>query len=71
MPKITFSNKSNDFYQSLKTAVDEYFVNKGVKKTGDWRLYIKTFILVGTAAATYFTIMSLFQYGQCTAFVHY
>jgi linoleoyl-CoA desaturase len=57
MAKITFSNKNNEFYQSLKTSVDEYFETKGIKKTGDWRLYIKTFILVGVAAATYFTIM--------------
>jgi linoleoyl-CoA desaturase len=57
MPKITFSNKNNEFFQSLKTAVDDYFVTKGIKKTGDWRLYIKTIILVGTAAASYFAIM--------------
>ena len=57
MPKITFSNKNNEFYQSLKTSVDEYFETKGIKKTGDWRLYIKTIILVSVAIATYFTIM--------------
>ncbi|MBP6432518.1 MAG: acyl-CoA desaturase [Ferruginibacter sp.] len=57
MAKVTFSNKNNEFYQSLKTAVDQYFETKGIKKTGDWRLYIKTIILVGTAAATYFAIM--------------
>ena len=32
MPKITFSNKNNEFYQSLKTSVDEYFETKGIKK---------------------------------------
>jgi linoleoyl-CoA desaturase len=70
MAKITFSNKNNEFYQSLKTSVDQYFETKGIKRTGDWRLYIKTFILVGVAAATYFTIMlvpmsTLLTYALC------
>ena len=29
MAKITFSNRNNEFYQSLKTAVDEYFEASG------------------------------------------
>ena len=53
MAKITFSNSNNDFYQSLKTSVEEYFTKNGIKKTGDWRLYIKTITLVATAVAMY------------------
>jgi linoleoyl-CoA desaturase len=53
MAKITFSNRNNEFYQSLKTAVDDYFTNNNIKRTGDWRLYSKTIILVGTAIAAY------------------
>ncbi len=66
MPKITFSNKNNEFYQSLKTSVDEYFETKGIKKTGDWRLYIKTISLVSVAIATYFTIMLVPMSGLLT-----
>jgi linoleoyl-CoA desaturase len=53
MPKITFSNHNNEFYQSLKTSVDEYFQKNAIKKTGDWRLYIKTLILISTAIIAY------------------
>jgi linoleoyl-CoA desaturase len=53
MPKITFSNRNNDFYQSLKTAVEEYFEKNNIKKTGDWRLFSKTIILIGSAIAMY------------------
>jgi linoleoyl-CoA desaturase len=53
MAKITFSNSNNDFYQSLKDEVEEYFV----KKTGDWRLFSKTIILVSSAIGLYLMIM--------------
>ncbi|MBL7701839.1 MAG: acyl-CoA desaturase [Ferruginibacter sp.] len=53
MAKITFSNQNNDFYQSLKTSVEEYFSKNNIKKTGDWRLFSKTIILVIIAVAMY------------------
>jgi linoleoyl-CoA desaturase len=57
MAKITFSNSNNAFYQSLKTSVDSYFTNNNIKKTGDWRLYSKTIILVVTALTMYGLLM--------------
>ena len=57
MPKITFSNRNNEFYQCLKTAVDEYFEKNKIKKTGDWRLYIKTITLIGAAITGYCFLM--------------
>ena len=57
MSKITFSNKSNAFYQSLKDAVDEYFVTNQIKKTGDWRLYSKSVILIVAALSFYSLLM--------------
>ncbi len=57
MSKVTFNNKNNEFYQSLKASVDEYFEKTGQKKTGDWRLYSKTVILVGVAVASYCLLM--------------
>jgi linoleoyl-CoA desaturase len=53
MPKLTFSNNNNEFFCSLKKEVDEYFSSKNIKKTGDWRLYIKTITLVFSAIAIY------------------
>lgn len=57
MAKITFSNSNNDFYQSVKASVEEYFVENKIKKTGDWRLFIKTIILIGSAIAMYLLLM--------------
>ncbi len=57
MAKITFSNSNNEFYQSIKTSVDEYFATNKIKKTGDWRLYIKTITLVTTAITMYGLLM--------------
>lgn len=57
MPKITFSNRNNEFYQSLKVAVDEYFEKNKIKKTGDWRLYSKSIILIGAAISGYCFLM--------------
>jgi linoleoyl-CoA desaturase len=57
MPKVTFNNKDNAFFNSLKTSVDTYFKDSNIKKTGDWRLYSKTFILVGSVIGIYLTIM--------------
>ena len=53
MSKITFSNKNNEFFQSLKASVDEYFTQNNIKKTGDWRLFSKTIILVASGLALY------------------
>ncbi len=57
MAKVTFNNKDNAFFTSLKTSVDAYFKDNNIKKTGDWRLYIKTFLLIGGAAAIYMVIL--------------
>jgi linoleoyl-CoA desaturase len=57
MSKITFSNRNNDFYQSVKAAVDEYFEQRKIKRTGDWRLFSKTIILSSAAITMYCLLM--------------
>jgi linoleoyl-CoA desaturase len=57
MAKITFNNNDNRFFQSLKSSVDQYFEQNKIKKTGDWRLFSKTIILVGSAIAMYCLLM--------------
>ena len=57
MAKITFNNNDNRFYQSLKSSVDAYFNENNISKTGDWRLFIKTFVLLGTAITSYMLLM--------------
>lgn len=59
MARVTFSNKQPLFYQSLKEEVDAYFTAQNRKKTGDWRLYIKTLILIITAGLIYGSLMLL------------
>ena len=59
MAKLIFDNRNNLFYRSLKAAVDAYFLEKKIKKTGDWRLYIKTLLLIGSAIAIYCSLMFL------------
>lgn len=57
MSKIIFNNSNNEFYQSLKSAVDIYFAEKNISRTGDWRLFSKTLILIGAAVGLYASLM--------------
>ena len=57
MSKITFNNSNNEFFQSLKCSVDGYFKDNNIKKTGDWRLFSKTIILIGSAVVIYACLM--------------
>lgn len=59
MAKLTFNNSNNYFFQSLKKEVEEYFAAKQISKTGDYRLYIKSVVLLGTAVAIYLSLMLL------------
>lgn len=53
MAKVSFNNKQQLFYTSLKSAVDKYFESTGKKKTGNIHLYTKTVILIVAAFALY------------------
>ena len=63
MAKVSFSNNGQVFYTTLKKAVDQYFTDNKIKKTGDWRLYIKAMIFLPLAVAMYF----FFLYGTYSA----
>jgi linoleoyl-CoA desaturase len=65
MSKISFNNSSQPFYSSVKTAVDAYFRQSGQKKTGNWKLFIKTLILIPLALGMYFFLM----FGQYPAYL--
>lgn len=53
MPKITFNNSNHLFFQSVKNSVDTYFKSTRLKKTGNWKLYIKALVLIPVAVAVY------------------
>ncbi len=53
MAKISFNNSQRVFYSSVKKSVDQYFNSTGLKRTGNWKLYLKTIILIPLALALY------------------
>jgi linoleoyl-CoA desaturase len=56
MAKVSFNNKQQLFYTSLKSAVDNYFENTGKRKTGNIHLYTKTVVFI-VAAFTFYALM--------------
>lgn len=59
MTKVSFNNSNNLFYQSLKKGVDAYFHHQGLKKTGNWKLYTKTLVLIPSALIIYVALLTL------------
>lgn len=57
MFKVTFDNKNIAFFQALKSSVDEYFASSKRKKTGNWKLYVKTVTLIPAAIAIYISLL--------------
>ncbi len=58
MAKVKFNNSNNQFFQSLKKSVDDYFKTNGLRKTGNIRLYVKTIVLIPAAIAIYVLLLS-------------
>ncbi len=57
MAKVSFNNTQRIFYPSLKKSVDQYFIKNGLKKTGNWQLYMKAIILIPIAIALYLFLL--------------
>jgi len=57
MPKVSFNNKNRHFFVALKSSVDAYFTRNSLKRTGNWKLYIKTGVLVSMAAIIYLSLL--------------
>lgn len=57
MSKVTFNNSNSVFFQSLKKAVESYFKEKQIKKTGNWKLYTKAVILIPAALIIYISLL--------------
>lgn len=57
MPRVIFINKSSVFYNELKNEVEKYFSQKHLKKTGNWKLFLKTGILIPSAIIIYLSLM--------------
>jgi linoleoyl-CoA desaturase len=55
MSKVVFNNRNAVFYQSLKMAIDGYFKENNIKKTGNRALYSKSIILLVVCISLYLT----------------
>lgn len=58
MPKVIYT-KRGAFYKQLKTNVDLYFIENNLKKTGNWKLYFKTIILIASAIVLYCLLLTI------------
>ena len=59
MPKVSFNNSNQVFFASLKKSVDQYFISNNLKKTGNYKLYIKTLVLIPLAIGIYVSLLTL------------
>jgi linoleoyl-CoA desaturase len=50
--KVTFPHGTG-FHTALKKRVNQYFADRGIRKTGDSRLFVKSAIILTVAVATY------------------
>jgi len=54
--KISFPARS-DFYKILKRRVEEYFTDKQLPRTGTWRMFVKTGIILSWLAVSYLLLV--------------
>ncbi len=47
------------FFKTLNKRVNNYFNENNIKKTGNWKLYLKTFIMFGIFLTPYFIILTI------------
>ncbi|MEP6596730.1 MAG: acyl-CoA desaturase [Ginsengibacter sp.] len=57
MSKLSYNNRDNIFFQSLKASVEKYFTDNKINKTGNWKLYSKTLILFVSAIGLYLSLL--------------
>jgi len=57
MPQVTFNNRNAKFYAALKNSVDQYFASRAIKKTGNWKLYLKSGVLIPAAITIYISLL--------------
>ena len=59
MSKVTFINSPRPFKTLLDERIDSYFKNNHIQERGNWNLYSKTIILLGSLALVYAAILYL------------
>lgn len=59
MQKVTFNNTNRVFFHALKESVDRYFEDNRLRRTGNWKLYAKTMVLIPAAVAMYVLLLAV------------
>ena len=52
-------NDSMKFFRTLNSRVNDYFKDNNIKKTGNWKLHLKTIIMFSLFLTPYFLILAL------------
>lgn len=58
MSYIAFNKKNNGFFDELKEEVNKYFVKNNYKRTGNYKIYIKTVTFLLLATVTYLALLT-------------
>ena len=56
MQKISFPSKG-EFYSELRKRVDIYFSDKGLNQTGNWKMYLKTTVIMVIFLTSYVSLV--------------
>ncbi|WP_044172813.1 fatty acid desaturase family protein [Flectobacillus major] len=57
MEKVSFNNKNSVFFNALRKRVNEYFQANDIRPTGNYKLYLKTAILLAAAFLLYVVLV--------------
>jgi linoleoyl-CoA desaturase len=57
LKKVSFTNSDNSFSEAINNDVKEYFRSTGQKTTGDWRLYLKSALLIPACIGLYLLLI--------------
>ena len=58
--RLRFSRKdSKEFFKTLNKRVNHYFKENKIEKTGNWKLYLKTFVMFSLLIAPYLLVLTL------------
>jgi len=50
---------STKFFKTLNKRINDYFKEKKLKKTGNWKLYLKTIVMFSIFLTPYFLILTI------------
>ena len=59
IPVIRYSRDKSDFTKTLRARVDTYFKERNISRKGNWRLHLKTTVMI----ALYFVPWALITWG--------